>query len=405
MDTLGTFASAQTVTRVIEGNADQGQYAKLRNMLRQRIFGPLIVNGQTTYTVPQALIDHILSEDNMRKYFTRAFRHRSYRGEQADYGMSYDSLETHGDTVVNSYISKIILVFYGDRITNDEQNKMLSYYKSNNVFSEFLLKAIPEIGDYILISPKLRPLQAKIYADVFEALIAAIQLSIEEIPGAKGLGTPCAENVLRLLTRNFQPDSAYGAGNPKSQIIEIFGKDSVREQPSKGEDFNGSLRVEVVWAEEQRILNLFPNLAANDPLRFQQLTASGNNFTDITIARNAVYTELVNKLVKASVPITTKTVTEADVQNIVNAQTNGLGPRIIAITKTLHIQLLFIKQDSDHEGMKVWDLVMESTAPDTKGMKRFVTSEQVSKNPRTWYVAKDRLLAEFVRMYDQSELF
>ena len=392
---------------VIRADVDQEDIyiGVLKNMLMTTVFAQIRVEGKTEMidVVPPGMLPGILSDHNMREHFARAFTHRSWRGKGASYTEGYDRYELFGDTLGNAFVAQRVMEEYGRVLTTDELSKMVSYYKSNKVFGSFMIEAIPSLRVYVRRYDVDSDLESKVYADVFEAMLAAIFYSANNVQ--HGMGGPCVENCLRVLTRNFRPDIAHAAGNPKSQIQEIFGDDSTTEFPPKlnkkqerymNEDdrqnyrFRGTIRVTVARDKKQELIaHYFPGLSDKLP---DILEVTSDPMNDRPSARDNAYSKLLAMLNAPGIQINIKTLAEAKMKSIVNSH-----PEKAAINNFLRERqdvLLLQKQDSGESGKKDWDLVVE----DVSKVRHFVASITVSKDSDQWHVAKDHLLDKYLEM-------
>lgn len=409
MDLLSSLTS--TPVSKVDANADDLYIGVLRSMLEATVFKPIEIEGREGLidVVPPQMLQGILSDENMREHFVRAFTHRSWRGKGAKYTEGYDRYELFGDTLGNAFIAQIVMAEHGHRLTTDELSKMISYYKSNKVFGEFMITAMPSnilraiVRRYDMNSD----LEPKVYADVFEAMLAAIFYSANNVQ--RGMGGPCVENALRVLTRNFRPDIVHSAGNPKSQIQEIFGDDSTTETPPKlnkkqernmGSDekerfrFKGTITVRVDDKKKDELFDkYFPALKD----RFAgPLEVTSDLMVDRPSARDNAYAKLVAMLNAPSVKINTHTLAEAKMKAIIDSH-----PQKALINSFLgrrNETLLLQKQDSGQPGMKDWDLVVQ----DANKERHFVASVTVSKDSDQWHVAKNELLDEYLLMVQRE---
>jgi len=386
-------------------NSDDLYVIVLKTMLQRTLFAQVQIKGREELVdvVPPDILQGILSDHNMREHFARAFTHRSWRGKGARYTEGYDKYETFGDALGNSFITQRVMEEHGRSVTTDELNKIVSYYKSNKVFGEFMIKAMPQLRLVVRRADMESDLEPKVYADVFEALLAAIFYSANSVQ--RGMGGPCVENCLRVLTRNFRPDIAHSAGNPKSQIQEIFGDNSTIETPPKLNKaheknmtqeekekfrFQGTITVRVVDEKKNYLFNTyFPSLRE----QFRgPLEVTSDVMNDRDSARDNAYSKLVAMLGAPKVGITTRTLAEAKMNAII--ATHSEHAAINNYLTTRQDKLLLLKQDSGMEGMKDWDLVVE----DVDKVRHFIASVTVSKDTDQWHYAKDELLGEYLKM-------
>lgn len=377
----------------------------LRYMLERTLFAPVKIEGRNEPidVVPPDMLPGILSDHNMREHFARAFTSRTWRGKGARYTEGYDLYETFGDTLGNAFITQRVMEEHGKSVTTDELNNMISYYKSNKVFGEFMNRTMPNLRLVVRRANMDSDLEPKVYADVFEAMLAAIFYSANAVQ--RGMGGPCVENCLRVLTRNFRPDIAHSAGNPKSQIQEIFGDNSTIEHPPKlgkkqernmtAEEkellrFKGTVSVRVTDVAKNALFDrYFPSLRGAFG---GALEVTSDVMNDRDSARDNAYAKLVATLNAPKVGINTRTLAEAKMKAIIETH-----PERAAINNFLTARqdkLLLQKQDSGLPGMKDWDLVVE----DVNKVRRFVASITVSKDTDQWHLAKDELLSEYVDM-------
>ncbi len=442
-------------------------------VIDKRLFRNVLLDGKPVNVIPPALVPKVLSKRNMEDFFAPVFTHRSYRPPMTADGKkkrteSWERFETDGDAVLNRFISKQILKEHGDTITNDEQNKLLAHYKSNQEFGKFIRQAIPEIdsvtdaGPFVRRTMHMDALEPKMYGDILEALASAMEQAIDR--EMKGLGAACVENVLRVITRNFIPDLQFARGSTKSQIIEIFGKDGVHEFPppkTKGRPAKGQFRFTLPQSELTRLTSAFSSAAItgqrgeyievivpqSDKDRvlsaFPQAMVPGlfNGYLRVTIDRedkdnvltlfpsakasrefsgpleqdtgatqfndrDGAITYVYGRLVERlnKAGINTVTVPAREMELLIDEHPER--DTIRAAMSTRNETLLFIKQESGREGMKDWDLYGESTIHmrGKRGEREFLTSITVSKDPSKWHKAKESLLSEYARMFKAGEL-
>ena len=152
----------------------------IQNTLNSHVFitsGHSIANIQDGNIISPDILQFVLTDDNMAKYFMSVFTHMS-----ADYDNSYEQLEFGGDLGANLFTYRKILMVM-PVLTPKEANNMVAHYKSNEIYAKALRDSIPNVKDLILTASHVEKSE-KIYADVFEALIMAVFITCNAaVPG------------------------------------------------------------------------------------------------------------------------------------------------------------------------------------------------------------------------------
>ncbi len=190
----------------------------------------------------EAFLDHFSEIEEKIGYtftdkslLTLAFTHRSYVNENRDRVDSHNErLEFLGDAILGMVISEFLYCNYPDMSEGD-----LSFTRSKLVDAHSCIQYIHEFGveDYVLLSKGERGNDGRaresIFADLFEALIAAIFLdggyeAVKKVMLSRF--SKMIETVLAHLPRNWKADLQDYAQRlfqsaPTYQVVREFGPD------------------------------------------------------------------------------------------------------------------------------------------------------------------------------------
>ncbi|CAH6420729.1 Ribonuclease III [uncultured virus] len=353
-------------------------HALIRTALKERVFMSVDVGHRTLRSVPAVTLDAMLSGDNLEVFYS-AFTHPSY-----DYAKSYEKLEILGDTNVNMLAANFIDELF-PHLTPGQMTNMLSHYKSNKEFAKIISSAIPEINSLILITV---PIDTKILADVFEALIRAVYITANAA-GPEGIGYACTQNVYRILARDFKPDERYAAGNPKSLVTEMFGSANVREMPDKNAEFKSGDTVEVTITRDGiQEANRVVNSAAGDTITKSVLRTSATG-VDRSSARRAAYDALLSLLQK-DYSLNPTIFQQKKQDKIIESSAIALLVRQEQDTRK---EDLSFEKKTTTAGFE-WRLIAQSRGPSKK--RRLIAAISTSKDTRTFDQAKMTLLEYYI---------
>jgi hypothetical protein len=369
-------------------NTDESMvYAgRLRHALKKTIFVDIFDGNRTYKAVPPNMVDNILSEEMMIKYFIPAFTHQSI-----DYENNYEKLEKIGDLFANAFIGKIITEKFPD-LDPSEISNMLSHYKSNIEFSNLMSKL--NLDEFIRISSKF-VISDKIKGDVFEALVYAIIEACNSV--LPGIGYACSFNVYKLITRDLHYNLENTKGNPRSLIDSIFGK-SVSEYPRVGSIFTGELTVYINLEKIITIQKTYNKQLSNINASLEDLITkieetSENSIQFTSKARDrktasfSAYTGLLNILKEYG--FTPKTYDEA--VRIKFIEDYIRGNEVFIKQKKLNETIYFQKIKID-EGIE-WKLIAIKNLTQKKELVSMTVSE---RGPNTFPEAKKDLLKKYL---------
>lgn len=352
-------------------------HSKILAALKKYVFITISVGARSLKSVPPEQLKLILDGDNA-KVFYRAFTHETY-----DYENSYEKLEILGDLGVNHFVGNAIDEQF-PHLTPGEFTNMLAHYKSNSEFGNLIVKAIPEIRDLILIKRR-EDIKTKVLADVFEALIRAVYLTTNNT--LPGIGCPCAEQVYKILSRDFKMDIKYARGHPKSLVHNIFDKKYVTEYPSEGQDFrSGGMLTVVISAEgidgANAVINSnFRTIVTPDGTIREQRPG-----IDRSTASYDVYSAILDRL-EAQYKVSVD-----DFQRQKKISVIRSYPRYSDVERAQadrKEEIYFEKKKSSLDGLLDWKLIAQNTV--TK-VRRLVGIDTVSKGSKGFNDAKMRLL-------------
>src|SRR3972149_7293404 len=110
----------------IDTNVDTTDYdIWFLNQLKTVILAPVnTIDGKQMKIVPDSVFEQLFTTERF-KIFRQSFTHESY-----DYNNSYESIETHGDTMINT-ITDLVIAEHFPYLDPSEVSNMLAYYKSN----------------------------------------------------------------------------------------------------------------------------------------------------------------------------------------------------------------------------------------------------------------------------------
>lgn len=373
---VGTIALYRLHQTRMEDSYESKVHGQILRALREQIFISVKVGAITMKSVPPDVLDKILQGDNA-KIFYRAFTHESY-----DMSNSYEQFESMGDLVSNTLTGYKILEAY-PHLDPEQLSNMLSHYKSNKVYGALILQAIPQLNTLILI--KNKEIDTKIQADIFEALIHATYVTCNSV--LPGIGYPCAENVYKILTRNFKPDIKYAEGNPKSVILEMFDKASVFEYPPKKSIFSSGDTITVTInskgiEEVNRIMG-----EKKDRIGVSELVTRASG-VDRNSASTEAYQQMID-LLRDKYKFDRKIFQEKKRVNTIRSYPGF--QQVEAEEKRRGEVISFQKKKSDKKGMQDWRLIAQSGEK-----KRLVGAVTVSKDASGFNAAKMQLLQMYL---------
>lgn len=331
--------------------------------------GITVSSVSTGSILPPEVIDHMMLEVNIHKYFNKAFTHQSY-----SYENSYEQLEFSGDLLCNMFVYKKVKRVLPN-LDPEESTNICSYYKSNEIFEEALTSSIPGADSLILVGKGFTKTQ-KIYADVFEALIQAIYESSNSF--MPGIGYGCAENVFNFLTRNITIEQKRTAGHPKQVATALLGKNTLEET---GEEFDRKYRISVRVRKEgiDELTKLF-----GKPVKIDK------EFTSVMgnkgLASRNAYEQIVDTLEENG--ITPDTVAERKMNQLIDSSPNKQA--IFSKMKKNNETLKF-RKTAAIEGKKEWLLIATSSL----GEKHLIASVLSDSKSSDFHIAKLELLKKY----------
>jgi dsRNA-specific ribonuclease len=381
--------------------------AQIEAAIRDKVLTTVNVGTITMKTIPSYIMDDVLSAENLKDLYFRAFTHDSY-----DYDNSYELLETLGDLMINTIVSNRIIEAHPD-LNQKELSNMLAYYKSNKVFGDLIVAAFGEyrLKDLIFMSKDVNEDKyQKIYADVFEALIYAVYVSTNKV--LPGIGYACAENVYKLMSRGAIPDEIHKTGNPKSVITEIFTKEEIDESPKKKELFERIFTIRISREAVNTVNNVmtsylrleqpsdatgYINIPKNVTESYRPKFDSGSP-TAIIIsaeglnkqtARTNAYNKLIDYL-NSSFSLTPKTYHEKKRINIIEgySRKQEIYDKQLRLNETIY----FEKKKSEIDGMLDWKLIVRGQ--DQK--RKLIASETVDQGSGSFDRAKTQLMNTYL---------
>ena len=321
--------------------------------------------------IPVDIINHCLSDANIKNHFVKAFTHQSY-----DWENSYEAKEFSGDLLSNMFTYKKIARTLPN-LSPEEATNILSHYKSNEVFSRALLAAIPNVKTIIRIRKGFE-ITEKIYADVFEALIQAVyDASNSFIPG---IGYSCAENVFILLTNSIDIERKYVQGHSKSVAIQLLSQQGLKSEGAEMD--NGTYNIELSVTKEgvSFLRTYFPDLTI-PKAKFESTKANKK------LASKEVYKQVVDTLSAKGVTLETLEIAKTD--SIIN---NSKLRRQIRDKMGKKERLVFHKSKTD-EGFE-WKLIAENN---TSKQKYLIGVEESDSGSTNFHIAKEALLVKYVK--------
>jgi hypothetical protein len=241
-----------------------------------------------------------------------------------------------------------------------------------------------KLTDVKLIDTKLND---KMYGDIFEALMAAINKTVNSI--VPGVGYQCGKNVYNLLTRDIILDRKHARGNPKTLVQELFGAKSTKEHPSKGMYLpSQGLSVEVI---PERIGELQANLTKYG----SEIKLPNKIYNDIPprgwpvdrqTAVTYAYSSILDKL--AAIGLTPEEYENIKQSYIISK--HALKQKILDKMNDYGDKIALVKKNSDIPGYLDWHLVITH-----KGKKEWFAKITVTHDTTGFDEAKKKLLTKY----------
>jgi hypothetical protein len=391
-------------------------YTRLAGALREHIFAaPIVIKSPTSEpirlrVVPdrvlpdgRLLIDAILSGANLAR-LAQAFTDETFSND------NYELLEAAGDTIGNKLMG-VACLRQLPHLNSEEFSNILAYYKSNVFLGEQLLLNFPRVEQLIRMGTnshgEKHKITNKMYGDVFEALLAAVDEVVDGL--ISGLGDAVTRNVFNVLTRGFVPDDTAKIGHPKNVIFEIFGdkyklktsevqtdasgkvKDrqrSIIEFPPTG-TFEGTLTVTITRGAINAVGEKIGDKAmiqARDGIT-QQVQGYKNRQTAIRDAYHNLLRELQTRY-----GLTPGRFVEQQRLSQIMDQGPGVGDEVLRLEKQFEEQVSFKKKPED-DGTYRWRLVVTKLA---SKKSEILAQTESDKGSRTFREARGRLLNEYL---------
>lgn len=344
-------------------------------------------DGAKVAILPRDVIKEMLESSEVVDKFLQAFTHKSF-----DYENNYESVETHGDPLVNSLTSLAIYDQYPE-LDPDGISKMIAHYKSNEYLALCIGDSIPNLNSLILRGSS-QEITIKIKADVFEAFTFVLYNQTERF--FHGGGFIACNNFYQKMTASHPMSDEHVKGNPKSIVIEIFGKEfgTVIEDPMKKEIYNPNKGL-TVTINEKIYRNFLRDTGLYNSDRIDELIKAGRNRKNSTAndrdtAVRQAYGMLLADL--ASLDITPeemeKRKNEETLRNYANSE------KLERAKKSKNETLTFKKKPSAEKGMVAWELI--ATNVETQ-KKRLVGTLDVLKDPSKFHLAKHELYDFYIK--------
>ena len=177
-----------------------------------------------TPTIPTEYINAILMDAPINAYFKKAFTHKTFTIGTEDSEFNYEVLEKVGDRIYNMFFQLWTYETIGQE-TNVLQ--VYSNIEKRFVGTEYLSELADNIGlgKFIKAAPGV-VISDKIKEDVFEALVAAICLSVDEY-AVKELGIVMAKSWLYQIFNTFtrakiDPQNSASLVDFRSRVNEVY---------------------------------------------------------------------------------------------------------------------------------------------------------------------------------------
>jgi len=362
-----------TPTKTVDGSLEK-YIALLKHALETHVFREVTIDNVVYQTIPPEVLHVILTAEYIKKHFVPAFTDPSF-----DFDNSYESPETIGDLHGNAFQGKKIRL-EKPNMTPAEISNMLAHYKSNREYGKALRETIPNVGALIRTNEDF--IKEKVYADIFEALLCAIEEACASV--LPGIGMTCSELVFLSLTRNIKLEDKYAMGSFKTIVDGIFGKQAIEERPKKKEEFNNELTVTIHgWALDEKMKVIRGEMTGRD----LTVTVKGVDANDRQSATANAYEQILAALKLKK--FTPADYYEADRKRIIDMFKGG--KEVFLKEQANNETVKFVKSESD--GMTVWRLL---TVDNVTGKRRMVGSITTSKNPTMWHNAKNDLLTLYL---------
>jgi len=189
--------------------------------------------GVSEYIVPiiepdnQERQDALISDHNMR-IWAACFTDSSVSDEA-----SYETLESYGDKIANKNVVKKCLRQFPD-IRPDEINSLVSYYAANAIQGRLMKNYTITVdnGEIALVDAFLRKAPSStgivitkaIYADLYEAILGAIEAAGDEI--VDGLGLIYSTRWFEHIFNRTYPelDRKHGRGQASNVLKNLFSR-------------------------------------------------------------------------------------------------------------------------------------------------------------------------------------
>lgn len=360
---------------------------QVKGVLRKYVFVSSLTVGKVTGVklIPPNIVEELLREDRVRKFFVRTFTHVSAGETHTQAGgrvlvsqNNYEGQELPGDSLANLFVIEDIRSMFGN-MSIWELNNMLSYYKSNEEFGRALKKSIQNIDDVIVTGPGYTR-QPKMYGDVMEALIMAVCEAGNDI--TPGYGYACARNVFTLLMRNTTMNEKHAEGHPKTKVTSIAGEvDELTDILSDG--VRVTVKIRQTGIEKMR--------AWGRPTKEVQSSYSATA-GNMQLATYEAYSKLRTALDEAGLTLEARD--EARLQRNLD-QMGAEGRRIRDLIKNKNESLTFSKRDTG-DGQLEYRLIATNIA----GQEFYIGSVVETSGTHKTHEAHKALLRRYLEVTD-----